>query len=687
MENVPSIIASQKITAEHLRRDAYLYVRQSSLRQVIEHGESTQRQYALRERAVSLGWPLDGIIVIDSDLGQSGASSADREGFQHLVGEVGMGKAGLVMGLEVSRLARNSSDWHRLLEICALTDTLILDEDGLYNPSDFNDRLLLGLKGTMSEAELHFLRARLRGGALNKARRGELKMLLPVGFVYDERDRVVLDPDRGVQQSIRCFFETFRTTGSARATVKAFRTRGLLFPRRISRGFLKGNLHFTELTHTCALTALHNPRYAGAFFYGRTHQQKLPDGRIRYQKLPREEWIALLPDAHEGYISWDEFERNQRRLRENAQGYGYDRRKSPPREGPALLQGLVICGRCGKRMTVRYHMRGGKQVPDYYCGRDGVKYARPFCQVIPGKGVDTAIGCLLVESMTPMRLEVVLSVQAELVARADQADRLRQQQVERVRYEAELARRRFLRVDPENRLVASKLEADWNEALRAVQQAQSVYDEQRAEDRLHVSEDLRKEILSLTTDFPRLWHSQQTSDRERKRMVRLLIDDVTLVKNDEITLHARFRGGATRTITLPRPPRAWELRQTDREVVEEIDSLLDHYITSEIAQILNERGLRTGGGVPFTGRIVTYICKAYELKNRYERLRAKGMYTAKEMSQRLHVHYQTVKKWHKYGLIVGHAYSGKNECLYEDPGADRPQKMQGIKLADRKPIN
>jgi DNA invertase Pin-like site-specific DNA recombinase len=270
----------QKVTAEHLRRDAYLYVRQSSLKQVVEHGESTQRQYALRERAVALGWPSAQIVVIDSDLGCSGASSADREGFQHLVAEVGMGRAGLVMGLEVSRLARNSSDWHRLLEICALSDTLILDEDGLYDPGDFNDRLVLGLKGTLSEAELHYLRARMRGGALSKARRGELKMPLPVGFVYDERDRVVLDPDQQVRQSLRCFFETFRRTGSATATVKAFRREGLLIPRRIGRGFRKGELHFAELTLSRALSLLHNPRYAGAFFYGRLREQVLPDVSI-----------------------------------------------------------------------------------------------------------------------------------------------------------------------------------------------------------------------------------------------------------------------------------------------------------------------------------------------------------------------------------------------------------------------
>ncbi len=260
----------QKVTASHLRRDAYLYVRQSTVRQVFENTESTQRQYALRERAVALGWPIERVIVIDSDQGQSGSSSTDREGFQRLVGEVGMGRAGIVLGLEVSRLARNSSDWHRLLEICALTDTLILDEDGIYSPSDFNDRLLLGLKGTMSEAELHVLRARLRGGILNQARRGALRTPLPVGLVYDPTGNVVLDPDSQVQQSIRHLFETFERTGSASATVKHFRKQGLRFPRRPRSGPHKGELLWEALWHCRVLRVLHNPRYAGAFFFGRS---------------------------------------------------------------------------------------------------------------------------------------------------------------------------------------------------------------------------------------------------------------------------------------------------------------------------------------------------------------------------------------------------------------------------------
>ena len=342
-----------KVTADHLRRNAYLYIRQSTVRQVFENTESTRRQYALRERAVALGWPFERVIVIDSDLGQSAAASADRKGFQLLVGEVGTGNAGIVLGLEVSRLARNSSDWHRLLEICALTDTLILDEDGLYNPGDFNDRLLLGLKGTMSEAELHVLRARLRGGILNAARRGALRIRLPVGLVYDPAGNVVLDPDLQVRHSFDHLFATFARTGSASATVKHFREHNLLFPRRPRSGSHQGELLWETLLHWRVLQVLHNPRYAGIYCFGRTHSRTLVGGTVEVRKLPREQWTVFMADAHPGYITVEQYEANLRQLRDNAQAHGVDRRKSPPREGPALLQGLVICGVCGRRMTVR----------------------------------------------------------------------------------------------------------------------------------------------------------------------------------------------------------------------------------------------------------------------------------------------------------------------------------------------
>jgi len=404
--------ATEKVTSGHLRRDAYLYVRQSTLRQVMENTTSTDRQYGLRQRAVALGWALDQITVIDEDLGRSGASAEGRDGFQRLVADVGMGKAGIVIGLEVSRLARNNADWHRLLEICALTETLILDEDGLYDPGDFNDRLLLGLKGQMSEAELHLLKARLRGGQLTKARRGELIMPLPVGLVYDAAGRVVLDPDQGVRDAVACLFATFARTGSARATVKAFAAEGLTFPSRVQTGPNKGTLGWLPLRHHRVLQVLHNPRYAGAFAYGRRRQRRQPDGRTRHSLQPREAWTALIPGAHPGYLTWAQYEDNLAHLAECAQARGQDRRASPPREGPALLQGLVTCGRCGKRMTIRYHTRRETAVPEYLCQRAGIEDAGPSCARIGGGEVDAAIAELLLATVTPLALDAALAVRA-----------------------------------------------------------------------------------------------------------------------------------------------------------------------------------------------------------------------------------------------------------------------------------
>jgi len=655
-----------KVSAGHLMRLAYLYVRQSTLRQVFENTESTKRQYGLRERAVALGWPLDRIVVIDSDLGQSGADS-DCENFQKLVAAVSLGEVGVVLGLEVSRLARSSVDWHRLLEICALTDTLILDEDGLYNPAHFNDRLLLGLKGTMSEAELHVLRARLIGGQLAKASRGDLEVELPVGLAYGPDGKVVLEPDQQVRNALRTFFETVRRTGSATATVRSFREQGLLFPRRLRSGPHKGELAWGPLLHHRALRALKNPRYAGAFAYGRTRGQRTAGGRERRRSLPREQWHTLILDAHPGYIAWSEYEENLRRLRENGQAYGADRRKSPPREGPALLQGLAICGRCGDRMTVRYYHSRGELVPDYACQRDGIENARPPCQHILGRDLDRAIGELLVETVTPLTLEVALAVQDELQARADEADGLRRQQVERARYEAELAQRRYLRVDPENRLVADSLEADWNQKLRALAAAQEEYERRREAEGLLLDEQKRAQVLALATDFPRLWRDQRTPNRERKRMVRLLLEDVTLLRTDEIVAHVRFRAGATHTLRLPRPLPATLLRKTDRHIVEEVDRLLDHHTEADVAAILNERGLRPHAAAAFTPLIVNHIRRNYSLEDRFIRLRRQGLLTLQEVSKLLGADPSTVKVWANAGHLASRVYNDKGQRLFERP--------------------
>lgn len=675
-----------KVRATHLKRDAYLYVRQSTVRQVFENTESTNRQYALRQRAVALGWPIERVYVIDNDLGQSGASAADREGFKRLITQVSLGRVGIVLGLEVSRLARNNKDWHHLLELCAFSDTLILDEDGLYDPHDFNDRLLLGLKGTMSEAELHFLRARLRGGILNKAKRGELACALPVGFVYDEQRRVQLDPDSQVRESIRLFFQSFRRMGSAYATVKYFRKEGLLFPRRLRTGLRKGELVWGELCHSRALQLLHNPRYAGAFFFGRIQSRKGIDGATIYKKLPREEWYCLIPAVHEGYISFEDYEDNQRRLRECAQTYGQERPKSPPRDGPALLQGIVLCGLCGRRMTVRYLERRSGPSPVYTCQRDGIEHGRRFCQRIPGMNVDRAIGEVLGEMVAPMALEVALAVQQELSQRLEEANRLRGKQVERARYEADLARQRYMQVDPSNRLVADALEAEWNEKLRVLEQAQEEFEHQCERDRLRINEEQRAQILALATDFPRLWKDPNTPNRDRKRMVRLLIEDVTLTREESITVQVRFRGGTTTTLTPAVPKPACKTWQTPAEVVAHVDELLDDYTYRQIASFLNKQGFHSGKGSPLSPMIIGNICRQYGLKSRYHRLRDRGMLTMEEMADSLGVCTVTVKRWRRHGLVQGYAYNDKDECLFEPPSANRPFKCQGRKLSKRQQV-
>ena len=666
----------QKVTSQHLKRNAYLYVRQSTLRQVLENTESTKRQYALREKAVALGWPLERVVVIDSDLGRS-AATADREGFQRLVAEVGMGHAGIVLGLEVSRLARSSADWCRLLEICGLTDTLISDEDGLYDPNQFNDRLLLGLKGTMSEAELHILRSRMRGGILSKAKKGELKQRLPVGFVYDQSDRAVLDPDQEVQQAVHSLFQTFRRTGSAFMTVRAFSEQGFQFPRHLRNGPRDGELVWAPLTHSATLRTLHNPRYAGAFFYGRTESKKAPDGRTIWRVLPRDQWHSLLRDAHPGYITWDEYEDNLRLLTENANALGADRRKSPPREGPALLQGLVICGVCGKRMTVRYHAYSGRVCPEYVCQRDCIETAgKGACQVVPGEGLDKAVGDLLAGVMNPMMLEVALEVQGELAERASEVDRLRRQQIERARYEADLAQRRYMRVDPENRLVADALEADWNQRLRELGEAQESYRRQTEADRSALDERQRSEILALATDFPRLWRDPNTTDRDRKRIVHLLIEDVTLVRAERLTAHVCFKGGATRTLVMPVPLPIWQLHRTEQAVLQEIDRLLDDHTDSQVANILNERGVRTCEGRLFTAANVGALQRAWGIKDRFTRMRASGMLTLDEVAAAIGVCTTTIKKWNQWGVLKGHPYNDKGQCLFDPPGEDAPAKYK-----------
>jgi DNA invertase Pin-like site-specific DNA recombinase len=670
--------AHQKVQAEHLGRNAFLYVRQSTLRQVQENLESSQRQYGLRDRALALGWRLEQVLVIDCDQGQSGSSAVEREGFQQLVTEVSMNRAGIVMGLEVSRLARNSGDWHRLLEICALTHTLLLDEDGVYDPSQFNDRLLLGLKGTMSEVELHLIRARLRGGLLQKARRGELGGRLPTGLVYGPRGQVELDPDRQVQESFRHLFRTFRRTGSALAVVKAFRQEGLKFPHRVWGGTHGGEIVWSELAYYRVTWVLACPRYAGAYGFGRTRSQRLPGGAVKHtkKKLAPEEWYAFIPNAHAGYITWDEYQQNQQKLQENATERRCPRQRTPPREGPALLQGLAICGKCGRRMQVQYHERRGHLYPDYVCGAAASRFGQKQCQRISGRDLDRAIGELLLATVSPLNLEMALTIERELEARMDEVDRLRRQVVPRAQLEAELARRRYLQVDPDNRLVIDQLEADWNSKLRELHSAQEDYERQQQNEQKLFRVEQREKILALAADFPKVWNDPNLPHRERKRIARLLLEDVTLRKQEKIIADIRFKGGALKTLDLPLPLAFYILSRTSPEVVEAIDGKLGEHDYQQIVDLLNARGLRSGDGRRFNVSIVGSICKQSGLKSRRQRLREKDMLTMKEMARRIGVKNLRISEWRREGRITGQRSNYRNEYLYVAP---TPEQIATLK--------
>jgi DNA invertase Pin-like site-specific DNA recombinase len=678
--------AQTKVTADHLRKQAILYVRQSTLHQVKENRESTALQYDLKRHARELGWNVEQTVVIDEDLGESAVTATDRSGFQRLVAEVTLGRVGLVMGLNASRLARNNADWHRLLEICALTGTLIVDEDGIYDPNHFNDRLLLGLKGTMSEAELYMLRARLIGGLLNKARRGDLWLRPPIGFIYDENQRFVFDPDEQIQGAVRLLFETFRRTGSAGQVVRHFSNHSILWPSRAGRGNRVVEVVFGKLRRSMVQNVLHNPRYAGAFVYGRTRKRKGPDGRKQSRWLAREEWQVFLPDAHPGYISWEEYESNLAKLRENAHINGRDLLKGPVREGSALLQGLALCGRCGLRMSVRYHFRkGGKLVPNYVCQRLCSETGQPSCQYIAGAGVDEAVGQAVVEAVTPSALDVALQLFEELRARKADVDRLRRAQVERVREEAELAERQYMLARPENRLVVDTLERQWNESLARLARAETEYSRAtKADGFLELSAEYKARVAALASDFPRVWKDPRTSARDRKRMLRLLIEDVTLARDGElIRVHIRWKGGATTSLEVSRSRPYFELIRTPAATIETIRALAAEQTDGQIAHILNSRLYRSGAGKSFTGLMVRQLRLSYGIESYGQQLRRIGWLTPPEIASSIGVHPETARTYAKKGLLHAVRINDKGDLLFEPPSAPIPCAHRGKRYRDR----
>ncbi len=655
-------LTTTKLRPEHLARPALIYVRQSTLAQVRDNVGSTARPYDLARRARDLGWAPEHIRVIDQDQGHSGASTAGRDGFQELVAEVGMGHAGAVLSLEASRLARNSSDWYRLIEICALTDTLVIDEDGVYDPGQYNDRLLLGFKGTMSEAELHWLRLRLLGGKLEKAQQGQLRQRVPAGLTYDPAGHVVLDPDEQVQQAIRLAFDVFEQTSSALAVVKHFAVHHLLFPTRLWGGAHDGELVWRPLHHGRLLALLHNPAYAGAYVYGRTKTRRhaLPGEALRIKgvqrQVARDAWAVVLPDRYPGYITWARYQRHLQRLDDNRTNRP-DERRGPAREGAALLQGIVQCGRCGRRMTVRY-LNGG--VPCYTCCHVHKEMAGPTCQWMRGDGIDAAVAQLFLAAMRPAHLEVSLATLDHVEERGRQIERQWRLRRERAQYEADLARRRFCAVEPENRLVARTLEREWNEKLAALEALEREYATLPPVTTGSCGPEERARILALAQDLPAVWHAPITAPAARKQLLRFLIKDVTLTRGAmDIQIDIRWQTEAVSRLAIPRPARNADVRRTDPAVVARIRALAPTRTDHHIATALAADGRYAGMGGAFTTGKVQWVRHAYGIPTGCPESpaacptgqRSDGRYTAKAAAALLNVDVSTVAAWCEAGLL------------------------------------
>jgi DNA invertase Pin-like site-specific DNA recombinase len=657
--------SSPKIRPEHLDRDALIYVRQSSAIQVRINTASTARQYDLARYAENLGWPKQRIKIIDQDQGHSGASARGRDGFQHLVAEVCLGHAGAVLSLEASRLARSCSDWYRLIEFCSLTHTLVIDEDGVYDPTQYNDRLLLGIKGTMSEAELHWLRSRLLGGKLEKAQEGQLRSRPPTGLVYDPAGRMVLDPDEQVQQALRLVFDTFERVGAALGVAQYFAAQQLRIPTRHHGGSRNGQLTWRPLDQGRVLAILHNPTYTGTYVYGRTKTRAVvlpgeePRIKGRTRRVALADWPFVIPDHHAAYISWEQFHRNQQRLHDNCT-YDHQEQQGAIREGAALLQGLVLCGRCGRRMTIRY-LDDGK-IPSYECNQLHKNLGEKTCQSLRGDGIDAAVARVFLEAMEPAQLEVSMAAIDQIAQQARSADRQWELMLERVRYEAELARRRFQAVDPENRLVARTLERDWEAKLAEVARLERDAALRPPLSARLVDPEERQRILALAQDLPALWHAPTTLQTERKQLLGYLIKDVTLCRG-EATIHVaiRWQTEACTTLEVPRPRRVYEVRRTDPAVVARVRALAPEHSDGQIAAVLDREGFRSGTGAPFSADKVQWIRYVHSIPSGCPEgpaacpggVRADGRCTAQAAAQQLNVTVSTIAAWCQSGRLDG----------------------------------
>jgi len=646
-----------KIQPHHRQKMAYVYLRQSTMAQVYHHQESTQRQYALKERALELGWRPDQIRVLDADLGISGTQMNNRQDFKTVVADVSLDKVGAVFALEASRLSRSCSDWHRLLEICSLTGTLIIDADGCYDPADFNDQLLLGLKGTMSQAELHFLRGRLQGGKRNKAQRGELRFPLPVGFVYgEEAGSVLLDPDAEVQHAVRLVFTLFRQTGSAYGVVRHFLEHQLTFPRRAYGGAWNGKIFWGPLQHGRVLGLLSNPCYAGAYAFGRYRGLKSisTDGQIqsKIQKQPIGSWLVLIREHHPGYLDWDEYLENQQMVEQNQTNQPEQCSSGAAREGRALLQGLLLCGRCGRRLSPRYTGNGGIH-PVYECTRrqQDTDYCSA-CIRVPADPVDQSVSRRVLEILHPDQIEIAFRAVQELERRSQAVDQQWRMRLERLEYQAQLAQRRYEEVDPSNRLVAATLEERWNQALQEKATAQEELNRQRQQQGLELTEEQKGQLLALAKDLPQLWKSPSTSGQDRKRMLRLLIKDITVERptgERKALLHLRWQGGAVEDLSVEIPLPAPDKVRYPQAIVDRVRALASSLSDPQIAAALNQESVLSARGKLFTPSMIKWIRHRHAIP--VPSLKGPKELTVGEVAIRLNVGRNVVYYWIERGHL------------------------------------
>lgn len=647
---------NSKITEQHRNRPAYIYVRQSTNAQVLHHQESTERQYALRTMALEMGWSESAIRTLDRDLGMTGTEMTRREDFKTLVADVSMGQVGAVFALEVSRLARSNLDWHRLLELCALTATLVIDEDGCYDPSDFNDGLLLGLKGTMAQAELHFLHARLQGGKLNKAKKGELRFPLPVGYSYDEQGHIVPDADAEVRGAVEMVFRFFRETGSAYAVVHRFTEMGLRFPKRAYGGAWDGKIIWGRLSHSRVLGVLKNPSYAGIYVFGRYQYRRdinlNGEVRKRMQAVEMPDWRVSLQQHHEGYITPEEFVKNREQLQKNRTNGEETVLSGPAREGLALLQGLLVCGNCGHALTVRYRGNGGI-CPTYQCNllrREGM--ATKSCMVFRCDLLDGVIAEEMLKALQPAELELALAAMHELESRDQSILRQWQMRLERAEYEAALAERRYQEVDPANRLVAGTLERRWNDALVHLRDLKKEAAEFRHQEAHVATPEQKAQVLALARDLPRLWHAPTTRSKDRKRMLRLLIKDITVEKpanQKQLLVHIRWQGGACSDVSVQLPLNIADRVRYPSAVVAKVRELARHLPDSAIADQLNREGQASAKGLSYTTKIIQWIRCRYRIPP--AELKRPEELTVRQVAERFGTSDQVVYYWIEHGVL------------------------------------